>query len=518
MDPVSAVILIGLVTAASLRVAGSAASDTIAAAKGNTPPSLEKWRENQRKKEAAGAAPAAEPSPWRRRWDNAVEKSNAKAAQNHAADMEHLRDHGRDNVNRRKQKLENQRQRRDAVQSKLSGAGAASWQFAKSAAEKTREKVQERRQENDAWDENARRATTGPDGLDTHNDRDTENNELADVLTFRSRHRPDGVVETEVIPGDEDGSQVRGDPNDPSTWRGVDRYGRDIQTGRGTSTDVTKPGGPTSVLHDDDTYLLDENVSPERRIVEQHHNANSGRGQNTPAQHRQAINPEHTVVQDPDAPAGTLVSVAELQRRRAAEEQERQHRHEAAENQADREHAERMAHLQQQIPTQSSPETADTDEPTDIHPTDSEGTIITMTAHSGEITDLASALDYAVSASEYCTSVSGSFENAEAQATASAQELTDQLANLEQAQSSLAERGLDSEADRLAGVAEQFSVAAESLRQAQDAIAAAQENLDSAKGELDASAAEFRSQDAISEELAGHSSVANDTSFYTQSG
>jgi len=77
----------------------------------------------------------------------------------------------------------------------------------------------------------------------------------------------DGSTRTQSGRDVEGNSNIYGVAIDPSTWTGTDRYGRDIQTGRGESRDVTEPGGPQSVVHDDD---LTGTASPEREAVKNH--------------------------------------------------------------------------------------------------------------------------------------------------------------------------------------------------------------------------------------------------------
>ncbi len=184
MDPISALILLGIVTVAASRTAGAAVTDSIAQAKGQTPPSLEKWRTNQKTKDARGERATSEPSPWRRRWNNAVEYRNAKAAQKHQADMEHLRDHGRDNVAKRKNKLERRTQRRDTINTRLAGWGETSWEAAKQAAESARNKHHEHKTEKEAWRENTRRDTDEPAVDNVPSTPDTATGQKATVLPF----------------------------------------------------------------------------------------------------------------------------------------------------------------------------------------------------------------------------------------------------------------------------------------------------------------------------------------------
>src|SRR5699024_2426926 len=62
----------------------------------------------------------------------------------------------------------------------------------------------------------------------------------------------EGGIRIRSGPGITGNSNIHGISGDPSTWTGTDRYGRDIQTGRGESRDVTGPDGIPSVVHDSD--------------------------------------------------------------------------------------------------------------------------------------------------------------------------------------------------------------------------------------------------------------------------
>src|SRR5699024_5155992 len=61
-------------------------------------------------------------------------------------------------------------------------------------------------------------------------------------------------------------SDIYGIADDSATWTGTDRYGRDIQTGRGESRDVTAPGGAPSVVHPNN-LIGSRSHSPERDVV-----------------------------------------------------------------------------------------------------------------------------------------------------------------------------------------------------------------------------------------------------------
>lgn len=136
-----------------------------------------------------------------------------------------------------------------------------------------------------AWQENARRdATARPGAVDTADtgenegtsgsehqspaeaqphgpQRDTEHatDPRSGVLTFTETDT--GLTVTAAPTGN---STISGIPEDPSTWTGTDRYGRDIQSGIG---EVTAPDGASGVRHDTDREGLGSTVSPERKAV-----------------------------------------------------------------------------------------------------------------------------------------------------------------------------------------------------------------------------------------------------------
>ncbi|TDX84966.1 hypothetical protein [Amycolatopsis arida] len=407
MDPISAMLLAGVMAVLVTRTAASAVTDTIAQAKGKTPPSLEKWRKKQDARARRGEQVEADPGPWRRRWRNAVEYRNAKAAQKHQARMEFLRDHSREIVDRHKRRLEKRAARRDRIGATVAGWGNSSWEAAKHAAEQAREAHLERL----AWKENERRSADPDDVPDTaqlDTDPTGDPGREAAVLPFR-RPAPtgDGKPHAEA---DEDEEEAR--PARPDDADELDRYAKD------------HPGL---------------------------------------AEYASGI-------------AG------------------------CADNDAD------QLDLYYGILRHSK------DDP---NPTDTEGTSVTTPTHSGEITDLSSAIAYVSASSDYCTQITATFETAHTQATQTADDLQRQLASLELAQSTLAGQGFDeSITGRFGSVSEQFTALVANMRQVTELLASTQEAIASAKAELDTAGQVFSSQLGIAEQVQSQQSVATNTQFY----
>lgn len=442
MDPLSALLLAGILTTIGIRTAGAAVTDTAAQVKGKTPPSLEKWRTNQQKKQARGDTPQAEPSPWKRRWRNAVEYRNAKAAQKHQARMEWLREHEREGIDVRKRRMQHKVDRWEQVDAKVAELGRSSWEKTKQAAAQAREAHTERKAEKQAWRENTRRSgqpdeATGrdPDSADTAGTAPGSEGGDAAVVPFRR------------VTVDDAGQH----PHRPSDAAELDRFARE-----NPQVDNLASGlADTDSVWDSALYYDLVRDLRDQRPAEHAHEVAEGRRLNGPD----------------DTPI------------RTEETEISAHRDTTPDN-----------------PTSDLERSATVSAPT--------------AGQSGEITDLASALSYVQSASQYCQQITGTFETAHAQASATAQELQAQLGHLETAQSSLAGEGLDSEAARMGQVMEQFTALAQAMQQVETLLSSTQEQLGAAQSELDTSAREFTSQMAIAEQVQSHQSVANSTAFY----
>lgn len=281
MDPVSLVIAIWI----SGYVVRSVGGDLIADIKGRERPSQTRARQRHERRLARGEQPNPTAGYLGRLIENGAERLAERSDQKHAAKLAWLNEQ----KDRRSQQWLD-RKRADFTD-RLARAAADK---AGVLRDKTRGAVADARDRH-AEDQAHRRNQSEPDLIDRddwHPDHeqvptvdDGDADELADVLDFPSRRdttepdsqqdsdlpmlefterrRDDGTVEIQVSTTDdpERASNVRGDPSDPLTWTGTDRYGRDIQTGRrGSYTDSSG-----CVVHDDDTYRTD--VSPERNLV-----------------------------------------------------------------------------------------------------------------------------------------------------------------------------------------------------------------------------------------------------------
>lgn len=480
MDPFSAILLIGLFTVATVKTSGTAVTDGLAQAKGQTPPSLEKWRANQEQKRQRGEQPREDPGGLKRIWQQHTEAAAERSAAKHRGTMEYLREHGDDIAEGKKKQLERSARRRQVVGGTLAHAGGSSWEALKTAAAKAQEARRahgERKAEDEAWRENDARDEDAAHNRNARHDGTSEpepgDGPDATVLEFTSRTRPDGQTEVEVTPGDSafSSSPITGDPSDPSTWRGTDEYGRDIQTGRGESVD----DGHGGVVHDTGEYELREE-SPQRRIVREHQNASA-------AQKGSESSQETT---DPDEAA--------------------QRTHEAEQAQAEREHAERLAQIQQ---------TNSNDQP--------EGDAMS-TPQSGntEITDLTTAQQRAKESQQYAGKVQAVLSDQLASIQAALAGMQAEAQMQESASGSLSGEGFNS---RITGKfdngAEAFHTAIAALQQQVQALQTSTEQVDEARAEMKNAATFFGKQQGLADEIGAakqDGGVSKRTDFYAQSG
>lgn len=456
MDPLSALLLAGILSTLVTRTAGAAITDAMAQSRGKTPPSLEKWRARQKQRAARGERAQEDPGPWRRRWRNAVEVRNAKAAQKHQARLEHIRDQGPEAVAKHKQRLQRRAQRWEAINSRVAGWGASSW----SAAKQATEPVRERRREAQAWRENARRDQgdqSDTDSLDTEGADilpfpDSRQDEQ--VLAFASRPRGDGTAEITVSTGEDGDSNITGDPRDPSTWRGTDRYGRDIQTGIGPSREVSRPGEgfESSVITDSDTELVGSAVSPERHIVRQHQWQQDGDGDT-----------------EEEAPSNLLAFPG---------------MHENNEQQ-------------------------DEDGDTEMN-TNSTAT---------EITDLDTAIEFSQDTARYTDTVTATLSDIVAQLEAATQGLQAEAGAYDAAQGTLSGEGFSEKlTGRFDSAQEALHAAAEAVKQAANQVSAASEQVGTAGGEMRGATQVFSDQVALQEQIGAaqqDAGAAKRTDFYS---
>ncbi len=160
MDPFSAILLIGLFTVATVKTAGSAATDGLAQAQGQTPPSQERWRAKEQRRRQRGEQPREDPGGLRRIFQQHTEAAAEKSAAKHDGKMRYLRKHGDDIAEGKRKRMEAADRRREYVGGKLAAAGGSSWDALKSAAQKAAEAKRthdDRKAEEQAWRENEHR-------------------------------------------------------------------------------------------------------------------------------------------------------------------------------------------------------------------------------------------------------------------------------------------------------------------------------------------------------------------------
>lgn len=139
-----------------------------------------------------------------------------------------------------------------------------------------------------------------------------------------------------------------------------------------------------------------------------------------------------------------------------------------------------------------------------------------MTAmHSGEINSLADAQAFTETGVSVCDQISGTFENSEAQATTTVQDLERMLASIETGQSSLAGQGLNEAAGIIGGANEALAAMRNSVQEVQTLLASAKEAIGQARANLADAGQKLSAQQGIAEEVSAHSEVAENTSFYT---
>ncbi|MHA6806287.1 hypothetical protein [Salinifilum ghardaiensis] len=522
MDPFSAILLIGIMTVATVKTAGTAATDGIAQARGQTPPSQERWRAKEERRRQRGEQPRQDPGGLRRIWQQHTEAAAEKAAAKHRGKLEYLRDHGDEIAEGKKKQLERSARRREYLGGKLAAAGGSSWDALKTAAQKAadaKHKYDEGKAEKRAWRENERRGD-----VDVADAEPTDaGGEDATVLSFSRRRRDDGSTEVEVDTGGT--SNITGDPADPLTWQGTDSRGRDIQTGRGPSRMETLPDGSEGVVHDTDTYRLRTDETPERRIVldaqrrqrdaeatESGEEESAAQKDGEDALSDQKTDPEKDYLLDPDSPAMNRISVAELHRRRAREEDERrradeeaQRAHEAEQAQAEREHRERLAQIQQ-------PSTNTTD--------NSGGTeMSTPNSSSVEITDLETAQLRSDESAQYAATVQSVLDTQIAGIQKAIAGMEAEAAQQEQGSTSLTGEGFDTGiTGRFDRGQESFTNAVAALRQLDQALNTAKDEVNLAQNEMKSASSFFSQQRSISESLsaAGQGGgISSRTGFYT---
>lgn len=573
MDPLSAILLIGIMTVATVKTGSAAVNDGIASAQGKPPPSQERWRAREERRRERGEQPRKDPGGVRRIWQNQMAYAAEKSAHKHQGKLDYLDRNGADIATGKRERMERADRRRQIVGGKLAQAGGASWEALRTAASK----AQSRRNQTDGEPSGGDPSHPDvPDAPVISTPEGAESNRDAMVLPFQRQHQPDHV---DTIRRWREVLHAGGDTRDAVSsdeWNALPSDTRDqlIAEARAAGFRVvqTRPDGSQRVIHPAE----DSDTNGSAR--------GTGRGgsgsRSTGAEPAQSTDPEHDFVRDPDDPT-RRVSVAELQRRRREQAAARRRQHDADQAQADRDHAERMAgvhpdststdtdvenapdtdtargdghrgggnstgwatgsqsgppykqfpwhrdinwhrehyqhRMQEWDAREAEPAATDTD-PDEPDPTSTDTSNNTegasMTQHSGEITNLSDALDYVRSASEYCEQLYGQFETSLSQAHSAADDIGDEASGMETAISALTGFDLTNEAGRLAGVQERYNAIVHAMTDVETAISAAREALSTAQSDLDESAEEFQAQTGISEQMSSHDEVANDTGFY----
>lgn len=268
MDPFS--MIIGITIAAY--VVGGVTADTWAVATRQTPPSIEKAQKRHERKLARGEDSNPAPSYLGRIAGNAAERWAEKSDQRHRDKMAWIEERDPQRSSRRMNRKRRNAARYERAAQKAADKRGQLWGATKDAVETARQ----RRAEGQAH----RRNATEPDLLDRddwhpdddlddrtepNGDEDEDAGPGATVLEFTrpDNARPQSQSKPQSI---SDEAEIWGDPADPASWTGTDKFGRDIQTGEGAR--YTDANG--DVIHNSDKFLLGEDLSPERRIVQQH--------------------------------------------------------------------------------------------------------------------------------------------------------------------------------------------------------------------------------------------------------
>lgn len=528
MDPFTGVILLVIFAQIGTRTVGSAVTDMLAAKRGETPPSLEKWRKSQENRKK----PGKEPGAWRRRWRMAAKERAVKADQKHQARMEHLRDNGRSNVDRHKEKLRQREERHQRLLAALSGMAAGTKNAVGNALrDRGADPASEPAASEDADPE------PGDDGPD------------ADVLPFRARDLPCLWKTPTGGPCDMPGA-VEGLPY-------CDAHqvlARETQClwGRGTTAipDCTSP----RPQHQPYCAAHTEEFLAKLRVPQPEPNPDG------PAEPRDA--PDAEPAAGPVADDGRVVTCAWGE----------DHPDDECDNllrpgarlcdpHAGKWAAERglcgayvtgkghcdigrfgqalscelhLTHCAWGLATNESQicfaspirDSKYCEKHTgnnlvllrdDIDPYTEGNTEMSTPSHSGEITNLPAAIAYCRSGVTYCDQISGKFEEAAAQATATVNDMRNQVSTLETAQSTLAGAGFDAPiTGRFSSVSEKFNMLMATAQQLETLIASTTDQIAAARQELDAAATKFQSQLAISEQVQTHGrgNVAKKTDFY----
>ncbi|MHA6801774.1 hypothetical protein [Bounagaea algeriensis] len=397
--------------------------------------------------------------------------------------MRYLREHGDEIAEGKKRQLERSARRREYLGGKLAAAGGSSWDALKTAAQKARDAKRahgERKAEDAAHDENARR-----DEDEAHN---------------RNDYRAGG--------GDPDASEVPSEDDPAAEQSGADN----ATDGNGEATvlpfarrDCEDQEGSTESTENQSTQS-DSTGGSGGETAAQKGSENAEKVKTT------GPDPEKDMITDPDK--GTCrISIAELHRRRAREEDDRRQAeeaelraHEAEQAQAEREHTERMAQIQQQS---TSSTTASTGGDTMNAPQSS----------SVEITDLETAQLRSDESAQYAATVQSVLDTQIAGIQKAIAGMEAEAAQQEQGSTSLTGEGFDTGiTGRFDRGQQSFTNAVAALRQLDQALNTAKDEVNLAQNEMTSASSFFSQQRSISESLsaAGQGGgISSRTGFYT---
>lgn len=439
MDPITMMILCGIVASLVVKTAGAAVTDVVATARGKTPPSQTRWEARQAVRAARGERPEKDPGMFGRWWRNAAEEQAAKAAQKHRAKMEILEEDEEDNVDAYKAKYRERAERWDELGEKVSSWAGTSWENCKAAAAKVvvvvkeaAEEFKERRDEAAAWEENERRDEHAEDDPVTTSD-DAESEPVAD----------DPSAEPEADP-----ETVESGPADPAAAETGDGDGADVLPFRRKEKLAEEPAVETDLdlgVMEKPDPVVDEDAE---------------------------LDPDG--VSAADGPPGP--AAAEL------------------------------------VDGAATDESA-----TPVIPAARKEGPVTMTApaHSGEITNLPTAISYFGVVRRYCDTLIGAFDQEKAQNAQTINDATAQAGVMETAESTLASRGfLPVVTGHVSRMAEHLSQLTTIEQQIQQLMAQRDDTVAALRAETVAGESTFRGQLGLSEAANSHASVASDTGFY----
>ncbi|GAA1983304.1 hypothetical protein [Amycolatopsis minnesotensis] len=452
MDPISALIIACIAAPLIVRTLGKGAVDVAATVRGKEPPSQERWRKRQEDRAAKGLPREASLPPWRRLWREQVERSNAKSAQKHAAEMEWLRENEDENKARHKERLLRRQARREKVRDGLARGAGVSWEKAKGTATAARDKLSP-----------ARRAEQAARARNDQRDPVPERDAAEDLLAPETAKElldgdpaPEGVKPGEA---DDPGATVvpfkqRGDRGDRGDGRGH----------KGSAAAGEQGPAPREYLRDLSEEERAKGLRDSAQSMREHGNEDLAQRLETSAERHEAT----------AAATGGRTSTG--------------------------------THSNGQTgTTTSSP--------------GSESTINERNSdmqHSGEITDLPSAIVFFSEGGTYFGKVSGELDETGAQARATAEDSERMAAVLETAQSTLTGLGFSGGevATKLSGIGERLAALKTVSEELEKALSSAQDELASAGNDMSGLAQFFQNQTGVAEQLASQTERADKTEFY----